>query len=91
MITISPDELDDFLICTFRYTIFRQSYIVDTAIRLIRKYHRYTRPATTRIIIDDLERTNPEKWDAVDRKAWLGLLEELKKSLTIPWEENPYG
>jgi hypothetical protein len=92
MITIDKRELETFLFCTIRYALGRPSYITLRATLLIRKYHRYCYPDVTKCLIDDIERTKPEERGMeMDQKLWAELLEELKKSLTIPWEENPHG
>jgi hypothetical protein len=91
-IPVTENEMEDLLICTFRYALGRTSYITHSAIRMLRKYHHYLNPSITQLLIKEIEGADAATRLGMETDIrWRELHAELLRSLTRPWEENPYG
>ena len=78
-ITITPEEFQDLIIYSTRYTIGRMTYAPSQSNEIIRKYLPQIHSNTLGVLINDIEGHDPTMLGMdFDKKMWLALLDTLK-------------
>lgn len=73
-------ELNDLMVCAFRYALGRRTYIAHTISELLVKYKDKLTDSSRMNIIRDIDRAlvSGDFGMTIDKEAWIKLKEELK-------------
>lgn len=75
----NKDDINSLLMCSFRYALGRNSYIVPMVLSILQRHKELMTESTRQVIKSDVQEALNSGWITEDRflTQWLSLLQEI--------------